>query len=150
MHFCLSSSLIFLLWESALRWQVNYCKKELNYDRFNANLKEAAEQCGRNDLPEILPIEKLNKFLGKNISDKILILCDESGKAKKAKEILPAIKDQNKEIVILIGPEGGFAKEEFEVMYKIDNLYPISLGSLILRSDTAIISSLTLVREFLF
>ena len=123
---------------------------KVNYDRFNANLKEAAEQCGRNDLPEILPIEKLNKFLSKNSSDKILILCDESGSAKRAKEILPTIQSDNKEIVILIGPEGGFAKEEFEAMYRIDNLYPISLGSLILRSDTAIISSLTLVREFLF
>ena len=34
-HCCLSSSLIFLLWESVLRWQVNYCKREFNHDRFS-------------------------------------------------------------------------------------------------------------------
>ena len=35
LHFCLSSSLIFLPWESVPRWQVNYCKQELDHDRCN-------------------------------------------------------------------------------------------------------------------
>ena len=35
LHFCWSSSLIFLLSESVLRWQVNYCKREFNHDRFS-------------------------------------------------------------------------------------------------------------------
>lgn len=123
---------------------------KINYSRFNANVKEAAEQCGRNDLPQVMPIEKLNKFLTKNNSDKILILCDESNKNNKAKDVLSKIKARNKEVIILIGPEGGYSSDEFKKMHEIDNLHSLSLGPLILRSDTAIISSLTLVKEFLF
>jgi 16S rRNA (uracil1498-N3)-methyltransferase len=124
---------------------------KLNNERFKANIKEACEQCERNDFPEVFEVEKLNKFLSNSkISEKILILCDESGNGLQAKEFLTKIKlFENQEIVILIGPEGGFAEEEFAKMKELKNLYSISLGPRILRADTAMISALTLVQEFL-
>ncbi len=124
---------------------------KVNNERFKANIKEACEQCERNDFPEVFEVEKLNKFLSNSkISEKILILCDESGNGLQAKEILPKIQlIKNQEIVILIGPEGGFAEEEFAKMKELKNLYSISLGPRILRADTAMISALTLVQEFL-
>lgn len=123
---------------------------KINFERFAANVKEACEQCERNDFPEIFEIKKLEKFLSENESaQKIFILCDESGQGKKASEVLSKVNTGRKEIVILIGPEGGFSKEEFIKMRQIKNLYSISLGPRILRSDTAIISALTLVQEFL-
>ncbi len=124
---------------------------KVNIERFKANIKEACEQCERNDFPEVFEVEKLNKFLSNSkISEKILILCDESGNGLQAKEVLTKIKlFENQEIVILIGPEGGFAEEEFAKMKELKNLYSISLGPRILRADTAMISALTLVQEFL-
>lgn len=124
---------------------------KVNNERFKANIKEACEQCERNDFPEVFEVEKLNKFLSNSkISEKILILCDESGNGLQAKEVLTKIKlFENQEIVILIGPEGGFAEEEFAKMKELKNLYSISLGPRILRADTAMISALTLVQEFL-
>ena len=124
---------------------------KVNNERFKANIKEACEQCERNDFPEVFEVEKLNKFLSNSkISEKILILCDESGNGLQAKEVLTKIKIfENQEIVILIGPEGGFAEEEFAKMKELKNLYSISLGPRILRADTAMISALTLVQEFL-
>ncbi len=124
---------------------------KVNNERFKANIKEACEQCERNDFPAVFEVEKLNKFLSNSkISEKILILCDESGNGLQAKEILPKIQlIKNQEIVILIGPEGGFAEEEFAKMKELKNLYSISLGPRILRADTAMISALTLVQEFL-
>lgn len=124
---------------------------KVNIERFKANIKEACEQCERNDFPEVFEVEKLNKFLSNSkISEKILILCDESGNGLQAKEILPKIQlFENQEIVILIGPEGGFSEEEFAKMKELKNLYSISLGPRILRADTAMISALTLVQEFL-
>ena len=118
---------------------------KINRDRFKANIKEACQQCERNDFPEILEIKKLEKILD---DDKIFILCDESGKGKQAKEFLPNLDHQNKEFVILIGPEGGFSREEFTKMQQ-RNIFSLNLGPRILRSDTAIISALTLVQEFL-
>ena len=78
-----------------------------------------------------------------------MILCDESGQGSKASEVLPAIGFTDKEVVILIGPEGGFSKAEFAKMRELKNIYPISLGPRILRADTAMIAALTLVQEFL-
>jgi 16S rRNA (uracil1498-N3)-methyltransferase len=126
---------------------------KINYQRFEANIKEAARQCERVDIAEILPIRKLHNFLvSEEIKDKILILCDESGLGGKASEILPKIKSvmsDNQEIVLLIGPEGGFAEEEFVMMRGLSNLYSLSLGPRIMRADTACIAGLTLVQEFL-
>ena len=123
---------------------------KINPERFQANIKEACEQCERNDFPQILDVKKLDKFLNEaTISEKILILCDESGQGSKASEVLPAIGFTDKEVVILIGPEGGFSKAEFAKMRELKNIYPISLGPRILRADTAMIAALTLVQEFL-
>ncbi len=123
---------------------------KINLERFSANVKEACEQCERNDFPEIFPLKKLEKFLSEEgIKKKILILCDESGQGAKASEVLSKINVAEKEIVILIGPEGGFSESEFAKMRQLKNLFAISLGPRILRADTAMISALTLVQEFL-
>lgn len=127
---------------------------KINLERFRANVKEACEQCERNDFPEIFAPKKLEKFLNEEeMKEKILILCDESGQGGKASVILPALRhsqsDNEKEIVILIGPEGGFSESEFTKMRQLKNLFAISLGPRILRADTAVISALTLVQEFL-
>ena len=136
---------------------------KINLDRFGANIKEAAEQCERLDLPQIVEPVKLESFL-KIIAQNnqaTLILCDESGNGKKASEVLPQINfssqqnlsadplKNNSEIIIFIGPEGGFSKEEFTRFDQMENLYKITLGPRILRADTAIISAITLVQEFL-
>ena len=47
-------------------------------------------------------------------------------------------------LLVLIGPEGDFAPEEIAAAQQA-GAYPISLGSLILRCETAAISALTLV-----
>ncbi len=123
---------------------------KINLDRFKANVKEACEQCERNDFPQIFDVKKLSSFLNeKDAAQKIFILCDESGEGVKASEVLEKIDSEKKEIVILIGPEGGFSAAEFVRMRELKNIYPISLGPRILRADTAMISALTLVQEFL-
>lgn len=123
---------------------------KINSERFKANVKEACEQCERNDFPEISEIKKLDKILDER--GKIFILCDESGRGEKASEIFPKIIATEplpySEIVILIGPEGGFSEQEFQKMRGLQNLYSLNLGPRILRSDTAIISAITLVQEF--
>ena len=123
---------------------------KINEERFFLNVKEALEQCERNDFCEILSLKKLDKFISEEeTKEKILILCDESHQGFKASKLLPTINVKEKEIIVLIGPEGGFSKSEFEKMRALKNVYSLSLGSRILRADTAIISALTLVQEFL-
>ncbi len=123
---------------------------KINLERFAANVKEACEQCERNDFPQICDVKKLDKFLNEEAAaEKIFILCDESGQGEMASIILPRINVEQQEIVILIGPEGGFSVAEFAKMRQLKNLHAITLGPRILRADTAMIAALTLVQEFL-
>ncbi len=125
---------------------------KINLERFGANIKEAAEQCERLDLPEILQPIKLNNFLKNLKENQILILCDESGSGEKASNVLTALKTKLSnldEIIILTGPEGGFSAQELLNFNSTKNLHKISLGPRILRADTAIVCSITLVQEFL-
>ncbi len=125
---------------------------KINNDRFKANVKEACEQCERNSVPVICDIIKLEKFLEQDFENKILILCDESLNGQKASSLLAKIKEnttKDQEIIIFIGPEGGFSQNEFDNFDKLKNINKISLGKRILRADTAIISALALVNEFL-
>lgn len=128
---------------------------KINLKRFQANIKEACEQCLRNDFPKVFKIKKLEDFLSsEEISEQILIFCDESGQGLKASKILQEIatrikNEGEKGVVIFIGPEGGFSDEEFLKMRSLPNLYSLNLGPRILRADTAIVSALTLVQEFL-
>jgi len=97
---------------------------KINEERFKANIKEACEQCGRNDFPQIFSIKKLDNLFKENLENKILILCDESGNGKKASEIFANISPKNdQEIIIFIGPEGGFSKEEFAKFYSLKNCF---------------------------
>ncbi len=134
---------------------------KVNLEKFVANIKEAAEQCERLDLPAICQPIKLENFLKNLQENQIVILCDESGKGGKASEVLENLARANlvaaptiemstsREIIILTGPEGGFSKTEFERFNQIKNLHRITLGPRILRADTAIICATTLVQEFL-
>jgi len=123
---------------------------KINLDRFTANVKEAVEQCNRNDFPQIFPLIKLDKYLLNNSNNKILIFGDESGNGESASKALPKITLQNnQEIVLIIGPEGGFSSEEFLKLRQLKNSFALNFGPRILRADTAIICGLTLIQEFL-
>ena len=125
----------------------------INSSKLEISINEACEQCETNSIATLSPIIKLEDLLKSDgIVDKILILCDESNNGQKASEILPQIlknRSENQEVMIFIGPEGGFSAKEFEEFYKLENLTSISLGKRTLRADTAIISGLSLVGEFL-
>lgn len=125
---------------------------KINISKFKSNVKEALEQCGRNDFPDICQIVKFTKFLeGLNKSGmkkKAVILCDESGAGMKASKVLPKILQEIEEVFLLIGPEGGFAAEEFKKIRALPSLYSLNLGPRILRADTAAIAALAMVQEF--
>ncbi|MFM8185988.1 MAG: RsmE family RNA methyltransferase, partial [Alphaproteobacteria bacterium] len=53
------------------------------------------------------------------------------------------------EIILFIGPEGGFTEDEFILFDNFANCFKLNLGPRILRADTAVISSLTLIQECL-
>jgi 16S rRNA (uracil1498-N3)-methyltransferase len=119
---------------------------KFNENKFKINIKEGCEQSERNDIAKLEKLEKLNNFLDNIPDNTILILCDESGRSKKASLVLQDIPQDFQEIIILIGPEGGFSENELEQI-KLKTIYSISLGPRILRVDTAAIAALALIEE---
>ena len=83
-------------------------------------------------------IQKLQKF---DFEKRTLIYLDERPIDNNTTEILKKFKD--KPISFLIGPEGGFSKEEFEFL-KSTPAIGITLGHQILRAETAGISIIAL------
>lgn len=116
-------------------------------ERLLANAIEAAELAERLTIPKIHDGQKLTKLLGNFPKDRKIMLCDESGKARPIKEVLD--KEKKGKWAIIIGPEGGFTDKEFEMMYNMDNVYPVSLGPRIMRADTAALAALTIWQEHL-
>ncbi|MFC1659188.1 RsmE family RNA methyltransferase [Pseudomonadota bacterium] len=133
--------------------------KKINSERFKANIIEAVEQSERLDLPKVNKLLKLKNFI-ESLSDRdFLIFCEERSKNnKKAYEVLIDLKKKIEEkkpdclggVYILVGPEGGFSKEEVELVKNFQNTYSISLGERILRAETATIVILGLVQDVLF
>ena len=115
--------------------------KELNYERANKIIIEATEQSNQFNPPEISEIIKLKDFL-KNIdgTSKLLFADVNSRKSLKAEDF-----KESKSLCILIGPEGDFSPQEREKILGNLSVKPFSLSRNVLRSDTAVISAISLV-----
>ena len=113
--------------------------RKINEDRLIKIVTEASEQSNRLSVPSIEKIETLEKFLeeNKNIN---LIFGDLNTDNKKIE-----LKDPSKPIAVLIGPEGDFSENERAKILEFHNVQSIKLNDNILRSETAVISSLSII-----
>jgi len=103
---------------------------------------EAVKQCERTDFPEILSPTKLKDII-KSDDYQIKIACIERSTTQTLKACLQNLNEfQNKKILVIIGPEGGFSANEINLLEHA-NVYKVSLGNLILRAETAVISALS-------
>ena len=130
------------------------CKTEfsdfdkLNYKNLELNAIEAAQQSERLDVPKIEKIINLDMLIKELPDDRAIVFCDESDTN------LPSIYDELRSNLnnyskwsVIIGPEGGFSIKERELIKKQKNVLRVTLGSRILRSDTAAISSLFCIQS---
>ncbi len=119
----------------------------VNLDRMRANAIEAAEQCGILRLPAIDPLRPLGKVLDAWPAGRPLVFCDEA--APIADPVAALSRIPPGPVSVLIGPEGGFAREERERIRALPSAIALSLGPRIMRADTAAIAALTLVNAVL-
>ena len=115
--------------------------KELNYDRAKKITIEATEQSNQMLPPEILDAIKLKDFL-KNLKDTTkLLFADVNSNDNLSVEKLKNFKS----LCILIGPEGDFSPSERQFILSFSQVVPFTISKNILRSDTAVISAISLV-----
>ena len=119
-------------------------KKEAKQTRWQAIAESAAKQSKRNRIPTVLPATGFKEAcaLAKEL-DVILVPYENKEGMAATKTALQTIKAGMK-VGIFIGPEGGFEEGEIEALTAL-NAHIISLGSRILRTETAAITATSMV-----
>ncbi len=120
--------------------------RKINYERFNKIIIEASEQSNRLTVPDIEKAQNLKSFLEKNNNKVNMIFGDINTKNQKLDS---KIKKETKPICIIIGPEGDFTENEREQILNFKDLQSLKINNNILRSETAVISSLSIINYFL-
>ena len=115
--------------------------KELNYERAKKIVIEATEQSNQLNPPKVSKAIKLKNFLEKLDSETKFLFADVNSQNNLQKKDL----EGNNLKTILIGPEGDFSPSERESILAKANTTSFSISKNILRSDTAVISAISLV-----
>ena len=99
----------------------------------------ACEQCGRNCVPLVAPVQKLFSYLAEvDRSQRLLMLSPDAATPMK-------LKPCAERVVLLVGAEGGFAPSEYEAA-EASGFEPVSLGPRILRTETAPVAALAVLQ----
>ncbi len=114
---------------------------KINQERLQAIAVEAAEQSERSDVMDVAPLVDLKKCLSSFDPAREIIFCIERVEADPFAEV--ARKLAKKPLAILIGPEGGFSTGEIDFIKEFGHVHPVSLGSRVLRAETALIAALS-------
>ena len=112
--------------------------RKINKERLEKVIIEAAEQSNRITVPSIEDPQKLKSFLN---NDMDLIFTDLNTTNTK----INLKKLTTKPTCVIIGPEGDFSEEEREEILKFNSVQPIKINKNILRSETAVISTLSII-----
>ena len=112
--------------------------RKINKERVEKIITEASEQSNRISVPSIEDPQNLKSFLN---NDMDLIFTDLNSKNKK----LYLKKLTNNPTCIIIGPEGDFSEVEREKILTFKGVQPIKINENILRSETAVISAISII-----
>ncbi len=113
-------------------------------ERYVNIAKEAAEQCHRQLIPEIIYLSNINRIESYLADVNLFAYECEAGKSSDIENLT---KD-SKSVSIIIGPEGGFSLKEADYLKSL-KFVPISLGNRILRCETAAVYSLSVISHIL-
>ncbi len=112
--------------------------RKINKERLEKVIIEAAEQSNRITVPSIQDPQKLKSFLN---NDMDLIFTD----LNTANTKIDLKKLTTKPTCVIIGPEGDFSEQERNEILKFNGVQPIKINENILRSETAVISALSII-----
>lgn len=123
----------------AYKWDKKIDEKKL--DQWQAIIISACEQSGRTHIPRLHPISSFEAFMKTCSSGNRMIL--HPGQISHWKEM--RWDNQQPTATILVGPEGGFSGEEYDLSLR-SGFQSLTLGPRILRTETAVVSALSLLQ----
>ena len=114
--------------------------RKINKERLEKVIIEASEQSNRINVPDIEDPKSLDDFLNNNEVD--LIFTDLNSENTK----IDLKKVTDKPTCVIIGPEGDFSEEERAKILKFSGVQPLKINENILRSETAVISAISIIK----
>ncbi|HEY3862830.1 MAG TPA: 16S rRNA (uracil(1498)-N(3))-methyltransferase [Verrucomicrobiae bacterium] len=105
---------------------------------------EAVKQCGQRWLPQVEPPMTLPGWLARADKFDLTLVASLQDDGRELRAIFPAGAGRPETVCIWIGPEGDFAPEEMAAI-KGAGALPITLGPLVLRSETAALTALAVI-----
>ncbi len=112
--------------------------RKINKERLEKVIIEAAEQSNRITIPSIEDPQKLKSFLN---NDMDLLFTD----LNTANTKIDLTKLTTKPTCVIIGPEGDFSEQERDEILKFNDVQSFKINENILRSETAVISALSII-----
>ena len=114
--------------------------RKINKERLEKVIIEASEQSNRINVPDIEDPKSLDDFLNNNKVD--LIFTDLNSENTK----IDLKKVTDKPTCVIIGPEGDFSEQERAKILKFSGVQPLKINENILRSETAVISAISIIK----
>jgi 16S rRNA (uracil1498-N3)-methyltransferase len=121
-------------------------------EKWQTVAREACKQCGQNWLPEVSVAVSPKIFFEQHRPKGLLLIASLQGDSRPIKRVLADYTAQHgaaKEVLILVGPEGDFTPAEISLA-KSNGCQPVTLGPIILRTETAAIYCLSVLGHELF
>ncbi len=115
-------------------------------ERLKKIVTSACKQCGRTKLINIKASVSFKEMLNLLNNYSLVIFANENEKTLSLRQVFKENKEINLDsVALIVGSEGGFSKEEINQLTSLKNVFSVSLGQRILRTETASISLATLV-----
>ncbi len=115
-------------------------------EKWQRTALEACKQCKAAHLPIVEPLAELESFLARRDLSEQRICCALLPHARPLRACLEPLRAAHqRDIMLLIGPEGDFSPREYRQIEE-SGFVPVSLGSLILRVETAVFMALAGIR----
>jgi 16S rRNA (uracil1498-N3)-methyltransferase len=124
--------------------KLDAARGEKKRERWQRIAEEAARQCRRADVPEVLSPKPLLEAIGELPPGTRVLVLDEEERAVRLGEALDAI-DATTPIALVIGPEGGLARDEVDALVR-RGAVAVTLGRNVLRTETAALAALSVMR----
>ena len=116
-------------------------KAEKKRERWQKIVAEAAKQSKRDIIPQVMPVTSLKQLFASYNEN--IIMAYEAEQTVSLKSVLSSLKPI-RQIILIIGPEGGIAKEEITLAQNSGVKF-VSLGKRILRTETAGVAAIAAI-----
>jgi 16S rRNA (uracil1498-N3)-methyltransferase len=113
--------------------------RKINKKRLEKVIVEATEQSNRINIPEMEEPQSLELFLKNNDMDLIFTDLNTTNTKINLDQLTSS------PTCVIIGPEGDFSEKEREQILKFEGVQPIKINQNILRSETAVISAISII-----